>query len=94
MLSSRWEGMPLVLVEAMSHGLPVVTSDLPICKEILDDFGIYFKNSDVEELAKRLEDATLIDWKAKSEEAFKIAKQYDVSHIILKWKQILEEDEQ
>ena len=93
-LSSRWEGMPLVLVEAMSHGLPVVTSDLPICKEILDDFGIYFKNSDVEELAKRLEDATLIDWKAKSEEAFKIAKQYDVSHIILKWKQILEEDEQ
>ena len=93
-LSSRWEGMPLVLVEAMSHGLPVVTSDLPICKEILDDFGIYFKNSDVEELAKRLENATLIDWKAKSEEAFKIAKQYDVSHIILKWKQILEEDEQ
>ena len=93
-LSSRWEGMPLVLVEAMSHGLPVVTSDLPICKEILGYFGIYFKNGDVEELAKHLEDATLIDWQAKSEEAFKIAKQYDVSHIILKWKQILEEDEQ
>ena len=93
-LSSRWEGMPLVLVEAMSHGLPVVISDLPICKEILGDFGIYFRNGDAEELAMRLEDATLIDWQAKSEEALKIAKQYDVNHIILKWEQILEGDEQ
>ena len=78
----------------MSHGLPVVISDLPICKEILGDFGIYFGNGDAEKLAMRLEDATLIDWQAKSEEAFKIAKQYDVNHIILKWEQILEGDEQ
>lgn len=89
-LSSRWEGMPLVLVEAMSHGLPIITSDLPVCQEILDDFGIYFPNSNIEGLAQRLEDATHIDWKSKSEEAIKIAQRFDVKQIVEQWKQLIE----
>lgn len=89
-LSSRWEGMPLVLVEAMSHGLPVITSDLPVCKEILGDFSMYFKNGNIEGLAQRLEDATHIDWQQKSNVAIKIAQQFDISHIIKQWKQLLE----
>ena len=88
-LSSRWEGMPLVLVEAMSHGLPVVTSELPICKEILGDFGIFFENGNIKELAQRLEDATHIDWMAKSEEALKIAQRFDVHQIVEQGKQLL-----
>ena len=89
-LSSRWEGMPLVLVEAMSHGLPIITSDLPVCQEILDDFGIFFPNSNIEGLAQRLEDATHIDWKSKSEEAIKIAQRFDVKQIVEQWKQLIE----
>ena len=89
-LSSRWEGMPLVLVEAMSHGLPIITSDLPVCQEILDDFGMYFPNSNIEGLAQRLEDATHIDWKSKSEEAIKIAQRFDVKQIVEQWKQLIE----
>ena len=85
-LSSRWEGMPLVLVEAMSHGLPVVTSDLPICKEILGDFGLFYENGNIEELAQRLENATYIDWQAKSEEALKISQRFEIYHIIEQWK--------
>ena len=91
-LSSRWEGMPLVLVEAMSHGLPIVTSDLPVSKEILGNFGLYFKNGDINDLTDRLEEATHIDWHQKSQEAFEIAKRFDINHIIGRWKEIIEHD--
>ena len=89
-LSSRWEGMPLVLVEAMSHGLPVITSDLPVCREILGDFSLYFKNGNIEDLAQRLEDATHLDWQKKSKEALEIAKRFDIKKIIEQWKQLIE----
>lgn len=89
-LSSRWEGMPLVLVEAMSHGLPIISSDLPVSKEILGDFGMYFRNGDIEELAKVLEEAIQIEWMSKSIEALEIAKQFDISNIIEQWKQLIE----
>ena len=89
-LSSRWEGFGLVLVEAMAHGLPVVSSDLPTSLEILGDFGMYFKNGDIEDLAQRLEDATHIDWEAKSKEALEIAKRFDIENIISQWKKLIE----
>ena len=89
-LSSRWEGMPLVLVEAMSHGLPIVTSDLPVCQEILGDFGLYFENGNIEDLARRLEEVTHIDWRKKSQEALKIAQRFDIHLIIEQWEKLLE----
>ena len=89
-LSSRWEGFGLVLVEAMAHGLPVVSSDLPTSQEIMGDFGLYFKNGDIGELAQRLEDATKLDWVAKSKEAITISQRFEVAHIIKQWKQLIE----
>ncbi len=89
-LSSRWEGMPLVLVEAMSHGLPIISSDLPVSQEIMGDFGLYFKNGDIEDLARRLEEATHIDWQAKSKAALAIAQRFDIKNIIRQWKQLIE----
>lgn len=88
-LSSRWEGFGLVLVEAMAHGLPVVSSDLPTSKEIMGDFGLYFTNGDVRELAERLHDATTIDLKKKSEAATAIAHHFDLPQIASQWRDIL-----
>lgn len=89
-LSSRWEGFGLVLVEAMAHGLPIISSDLPTSKEIMGDFALYFKNGDIRELAQRLEDATHLDWQAKSKEALEIAQRFNINHIIEQWKQLFE----
>ncbi len=89
-LSSRWEGFGLVLVEAMAHGLPVVSSDLPTSKEILGDFGLYFKNDDVDDLARQLNEATKLDWAKKSQEAIGIAKQFDIKNIIQQWRELFD----
>ena len=56
------------------------------------DFGLYFKNGNIKELAERLEEATQIDWSRKSQEAFKIAKRFDINNIICRWKELIEND--
>lgn len=89
-LSSRWEGFGLVLVEAMAHGLPVISSDLPTSLEIMGEFGLYFKNGNIEDLAQRLEDATHINWQTKSKEALEIAQRFDIKNIIEQWKELIE----
>lgn len=88
-LSSRWEGFGLVLVEAMAHGLPVVSSDLPTSKEIMGDFALYYNNGDIQQLVSQLEAATTLDWEQKSKEAFCIAKQFDINRIIEQWKELI-----
>lgn len=88
-LSSRWEGFGLVLVEAMAHGLPVISSDLPTSKEIMGDFGLYFRNGDVEGLAQQLQAATQLDWERKSAKAKEIARKFEVAQIIEQWKSII-----
>lgn len=90
-LSSRWEGFGLVLVEAMAHGLPIVSSNLPTSKEIMSDFGIYFTNGNIIELAQQLHKATEIDWKKESSKAIEIAKRFKISNIIEQWKNIIYE---
>ena len=89
-LSSRWEGFGLVLVEAMAHGLPIISSDLPTSKEIMGDFGIYFENGNIEDLAQKLEEAIHIDWQEKSNEALNIAQRFDIENIIKQWKELIE----
>ena len=89
-LSSRWEGFGLVLVEAMAHGLPVISSDLPTSKEIMGDLGIYFENGNTEQLAQRMREATCIDWSDASAKALLRSKDFDMSNIIKQWKQLIE----
>lgn len=88
-LSSRWEGFGLVLVEAMAHGLPVVSSDLPTSREIMGDFGLYFPNGDIHALAAQLHHATQTDWTQKSREALQIAERFNIEIIIKQWQHII-----
>lgn len=57
---SDLEGMPIVLLEAMSHGLPVVCSDIAENREITgegDDLALHFRAGNVDDLAARLRES-------------------------------------
>ncbi len=59
-LSSKFEGLPTVLIEAMQCGIPVVSADCPSGPaEILEDgrWGRLFLPGDVEALTSAIEDA-------------------------------------
>lgn len=56
-LSSRFEGLPMVLIEAISFGLPVVSFDCPTGpKEIINDNnGLLIENGNIAALAEGME---------------------------------------
>lgn len=55
-LPSNLEGMPLSLLEAMSYGNCCLTSDIDECAEVLEDKGVTFRKSNVEDITKALQD--------------------------------------
>ncbi len=73
-LPSDLEGMPLSLIEAMSYGNCCLTSDIPECADVIGDYGITFKKSDVEDLSKKLQ--TLCDNPSTVEEYKNKAAEY------------------
>ena len=54
-LPSDLEGMPLSLLEAMSYKNCCLTSDIPECKTVMDNNGVTFKKSDVNDLKEKLQ---------------------------------------
>ncbi|MHC5247724.1 glycosyltransferase [Enterococcus sp. LJL90] len=53
LMTSRYEGFPLVAAEAMSFGLPIVAFDIPSLREVTDDgkYGKLIDFGDVESMA-------------------------------------------
>jgi glycosyltransferase involved in cell wall biosynthesis len=54
-LPSYHEGLPIVLLEAMSYGLPVLVSDIPANKEVDLPAERYFCCGDVDDLRNKME---------------------------------------
>ena len=56
-LTSEYEGYPVVFVEAMTLNVPIVTTDVSDSKKEIDNkYGIVVKNNNPEEIAKSMKE--------------------------------------
>lgn len=91
-LSSRWEGQPLVLVEAMAHGLPVIASDIPVCRELLSGKGVgmMFSTGDAQDLASCMERmAAATDWEAMSSRSLDLSTRFSIGETVARWEELM-----
>lgn len=89
-MSSHYEGFPMVMIEAMSSGLPVVSFDYPCGpKDIIHDGknGLLVKEGDVSALARALERLmTNDDLRVRlGEDARGISETYSENKIMTQW---------
>lgn len=94
-MSSRFEGFPMVLLEAVSNGLPLVSFDCECGPaEIIEDGknGFLVPVGDIKELAEKM--IILIRnqelRKKMGKESLKISKEFSLEKIADKWLEILE----
>lgn len=90
-LPSRWEGMPLVLMEALSHGLPVICSDLPVCEELLGNtsYTKIFPTANVSLLAEAMKYMANADLGSMQGECLNKAMEFSLDNIAKKWIKVL-----
>lgn len=98
-LPSRAEGLPLSLVEAQSHGLPIISNDIkygPADVVIDGQDGILTTNGDIDGLAKAII-SLLTDQKKLekfSENAYEDSKRYSEAAVMDKWNVLIKDAEQ
>lgn len=95
LLTSYWEGMPLVILEALEMGCPVVTFDIPAINDLVVDGynGIVVPQSAgsqgfAQAIAWLLEDQQL--WEKLHHNALQEATKYSLDKIISKWESLLQ----
>lgn len=92
-MSSRFEGFPMVLLEALGFGLPIVSFDCPTGpRELVNDTnGILVENGNIVALASAMEqlmsDRELLQLKSKGAEKF--AQNYTKEVINTYWDEII-----
>ena len=97
-LSSRFEGLPMVLLEAQAFGLPIISFDCETgpSEVVVDNInGWLVDNGDVEALSERLLTAINIDnstYQELSNQAKSSSQRFSVSHVVDSWHDILSDN--
>ncbi|MCX7549372.1 glycosyltransferase [Xanthomarina sp. F2636L] len=65
-ITSKQEGMPMALVEAMSMGIPVIGSNVPGVNYVLKDFkNLLFKAGEVDAIATKIKEVRALEEKTR-----------------------------
>jgi glycosyltransferase involved in cell wall biosynthesis len=95
-MTSHFEGFPLVLLEAIRHGLPCIAFDCPFGPaSIIKDgiCGYLIEENSIEQYAQKL--SLLMDqediWKSLSKEAIKRGEDFSVETVMNRWRQLFED---
>jgi glycosyltransferase involved in cell wall biosynthesis len=85
-LPSSHEGLPIVLLEALSYGLPALVSDIPSNLEVVSDPVHVFRMGDIAELGAKISALTELKLDATEREALRrdCARRYDWTEIAQK----------
>jgi glycosyltransferase involved in cell wall biosynthesis len=85
-LPSYYEGLPIVLLEAMSYGLSCIASDIPGNRNIELSDDRYFRAGDVKSLEAKLKEFVNKPWKEEERQ-----KQIDIIAKKYSWEKIADE---
>jgi len=93
-LPSRWEGFPLVVLEAMECGLPILSSNINGIREVLNESNsLFFESDNVIMLSEKLE--CLINneniRKTLSKNAINSVQKFKPESIMLQWENFFNE---
>jgi len=92
-MSSRFEGLPMVLLEAQSYGLPIVAFDCdtgPAEVIASDRSGYLVPAANVDELAKfLLKMCNNLKYKSFVRESFESSRCFNLNNVIYSWKLII-----
>lgn len=93
LMTSRFEGFPMTLGEAMSHGLPIVAFDIDGTNVILEDgkYGLLVSAFDIDELECKINELIEEDALRKKYANLSLERiqRFSIAKIVESWKSIL-----